>query len=265
MARRSRRERPSRSATLIRIAAIVALIGLLPVAAIVLVIVRGGDDDDDGPPTAAIIDQLSVTAPNPAFAEDATATLEAAGYEVDYYPGEEVAVEFYRELPYHEYDVLVFRSHADRLEAVDDRGNPFDEVVLFTSEPYSTERYRNEQNAHDLVIARYSEGGDPFFGVAAGFIEHAERDFDGAQVIMMGCEGLLTDSTARAFVERGAESYISWDETVTADHTDAATSALLEHLLVDGLSPTEAVDQTMAELGPDPLFGSRLVAYPPEG
>ncbi len=81
---------------------------------------------------------------------------------------------------------------------------------------------------------------------------------------MMGCEGLLTDTTARAFIERGAETYISWDETVTAAHTDAATSALLEHLLIDGLSPAEAVERTMAELGPDPVFESRLLAYPPE-
>ena len=263
MARKARAEGGPRFSTAWRIVVIVALIVTLPLVALLWTLLRGGDGDE-GPPSAAIIDQLSLTVPNPAFVEDATATLQAAGYDVDYYPGEDVTVEFYRRLPFFGYDVLVFRSHADRLQAIDDRGESFDEVVLFTSEPYSAERYQNEQNDHDLVIARYKKGGDPFFGIAAGFIEGLGSDFGGAQVIMMGCEGLLTDTTARAFIERGAETYISWDETVTAAHTDAATSALLEHLLIDGLSPAEAVDQTMAELGPDPVFGSRLLAFPPE-
>lgn len=264
MTRKASAEGGSRFSRAWRIALIAAIVLTLPIIALLLTVFRGGGDDEPAVPTAAIIDQLSLTVPNPAFVEDATATLQAAGYEVDYYPGEEVTVEFYRQLPFFGYDVLVFRSHADRLQAIDDRGEPFDEVVLFTSEPYSTERYQNEQSDNDLVIARYRDGGDPFFGIAAGFIKGVGRDFDGAQVIMMGCEGLLTDSTARAFIERGAKSYISWDETVTASYTDAATSTLLEHLLIDGLSPAEAVEQTMVELGPDPVFGSRLAAFPPE-
>lgn len=247
-----------------RIVVIGALALTLPVVALLLVLFRGGGDEDEGPPTAAIVDQLSLTVPNPEFVREATSKLEQAGYTVDYYPGEEVTVSFYRQLPFFEYDVIVFRSHADRLQTVDDRGEVFDEVVLFTSEPYSEDRYQNEQNDHDLTIVRYSEGGDPFFGVAAGFIDNVKNGFDGAQIIMMGCEGLLTDTTAQAFIDRGAESYISWNETVTASHTDAATSVLLGHLLLDELTPAAAVAETMNELGPDPLFGSELVAFPPE-
>ena len=247
-----------------RVVVIAALLLTLPVVALVLVLVRGGDEDE-GPPKAAIVDQLSLTVPNPEFVREATSKLEQAGYTVDYYPGEEVTVSFYRQLPFFEYDVIVFRSHADRLQAIDDRGEAFDEVVLFTSEPYSEDRYQSEQNDHDLVIVRYSAGGDPFFGVAAGFIDNLGNGFDGAQIIMMGCEGLLTDTTAKAFIDRGARSYISWNETVTATHTDAATSVLLGHLLLDGLPPGDAVAETMAEVGPDPLFGSELEAYPPNG
>ncbi len=264
MASGRRRQAGNGSGKIWRIVVIGALLLALPVVAIVMVLVRGGGDEDEGPPTAAIVDQLSITVPNPDFVVDATGKLEQAGYTVDYYPGEEVTVSFYRQLPFFEYDVIVFRSHADRLQAVDDRGELFDEVVLFTSEPYTEERYQNEQNSHDLLIVRYSEGGDPFFGVAAGFIDNVENGFDGAQIIMMGCEGLLTDTTAKAFIDRGAESYISWNETVTAAHTDAATSVLLGHLVLDGLSPSAAVAETMSQLGSDPLFGSELVAYPPE-
>jgi hypothetical protein len=264
MASGRKNEGRARFANVWRIVVIGALILTLPVVAVILVLFRGGGDEEDGPPKAAIVDQLSLTVPNPEFARDATATLEQAGYVVDYYPGEEVTVSFYRQLPFLEYDVIVFRSHADRLKAIDDRGEAFDEVVLFTSEPYTEDRYQSEQNDHDLMIVRYSEGGDPFFGVAAGFIDNVENGFDGAQIIMMGCEGLLTDTTAKAFIDRGAESYISWNETVTAAHTDAATTVLLGHLLLDGLPPGAAVAETMTELGPDPLFGSELLAYPPE-
>lgn len=261
----ARKTRPSSFSRTWRIVVIGALLLTLPIVALLLVLFRGGGDEDDGPPKAAIVDQLSITVPNPDFVADATSKLEQAGYTVDYYPGEEVTVSFYRQLPFFDYDVIVFRSHADRLQAIDDRGEAFDEVVLFTSEPYSEERYQSEQNDHDLLIVRYSEGGDPFFGVAAGFIDNVGNGFDGAQIIMMGCEGLLTDTTAQAFINRGAESYISWNETVTASHTDAATSVLLGHLLLEGLPPSAAVAETMAEVGPDPLFGSELVAYPPEG
>lgn len=259
----ARKTRPSSYSRTWRIVVVGALLLTLPVVALALVLLRGGDEDE-GPLKAAIVDQLSITVPNPEFARDATLKLEQAGYLVDYYPGEEVTVSFYRQLPSFNYDVIVFRSHADRLQTIDDRGEAFDEVVLFTSEPYSEDRYQNEQNDHDLVIVRYSEGGDPFFGVAAGFIDNVDNGFKGAQIIMMGCEGLLTDTTAKAFIDRGAESYISWDETVTASHTDAATSVLLGYLLLEGLAPSAAVAETMAEVGPDPLFGSKLVAYPPK-
>ena len=82
---------------------------------------------------------------------------------------------------------------------------------------------------------------------------------------MMGCEGLLSERTAEAFVGRGAEVYISWDETVSAAHTDAATGVLLQHLLIEGLPAGDAVALTMAELGPDPFYGSELAVYPAPG
>ena len=222
------------------------------------------DGGEGGPPRAAIVDQLSVNVPNPDFRETATETLEQAGYLVDYYPGEQVTVDFYRHLPSEDYDVIVFRSHADRLQATTVQGEDFDEVILFTAEEYSKDKYVSEQSDNRLVIARYFEGGPGYFGIASGFIEGQPGDYDGATIIMMGCEGLLTDATAKAFVSEGAKTYISWNETVTADHTDAATDALLRHLLTEGETPGQAVAQTMSELGPDPVFGSELEVYPNE-
>jgi len=62
---------------------------------------RPGSSEQPGPPRAAIVDQLSLTSPNQAFVQEATSMLEGAGYAVDYYPGEQVTIEFYQDLPRH--------------------------------------------------------------------------------------------------------------------------------------------------------------------
>ena len=261
----SRRQRKRHTAGVQRIAALAALVAIAGVAGWFLLL---RSDEPSGPPSAAIVDQLSLTFPNEEFVQEATAKLEAAGYTVDYYPGEEVTVNFYRRLPTRGYDLILFRSHADRLLTETPAGELVDEVILFTSEPYTTERYQSDQANNDLVIARYREGGEPYFGIGAGFIDNGDNgagDYDGATIIMMGCEGLLSERTAEAFVARGAEVYISWDETVSAAHTDAATDVLLQYLLIEGLSAGDAVARTMAELGPDPFYGSELAVYPAPG
>jgi hypothetical protein len=68
--------------------------------------------DSGGAARAAIVDHLSLTEPNPAFADRATGVLEEAGYAVDYYPGEQVTVDFYRELPSRGYEMLILRVHS---------------------------------------------------------------------------------------------------------------------------------------------------------
>ena len=211
------------------------------------------------------MDQLSLTFPNPSFREEATSTLEQAGYVVDYYPGEEVTVDFYRHLPTLDYQLIVFRSHADRITGVW-QGQEIDEVILFTSEPYDDLKYLEERANKRLTIARYYEDGEPYFGISPDFVDDSMLgNFDDTVIVMMGCEGLLSDRTAEAFVQKGANTYISWDETVSATHTDAATERLLELLLLNDLSADDAVAQTMTDIGPDPIYDSVLRAYPPEG
>lgn len=262
---RGRRRAPSKRRIPARAVLVLAAAALLAVGAgaAVWLLVGGSSSGDDGPPSAAIVDQLSLTYHNPEFVDQATATLEAAGYTVDYYSPEETDVDFYRKLPVLGYDLIVFRNHADRLQAVQPDGESFDEVILFTSEPYVRERFLDDQAKNRLVIARYYDGGDPYFGISARFVEDSMvGDFHGATIVMMGCEGLLNDSTAKAFIDRGASSYVSWDESVSASHTDAAGERLLQLMVDDGLSPADAAARTMEELGPDPAFGSTLLAYP---
>jgi hypothetical protein len=213
-------------------------------------------------PRAAIVDQLSINQPNPAFTTTATDLLEQAGYGVDYYPGEQVTVEFYRDLPTWGYKLIILRVHS-ALGRVGDQ--PADWVTLFTSDSYRRTWYRKEQEKRQLSSVSYYEDGPQYFGIMADFIKSSMKgDFRDTTIVMMGCDGLSSDTLAEAFVEKGAKAVVAWDGRVSSAHTDTATERLLQHLLVDGLSPQEAVAQTMAEVGPDPSYGSTLLLYPPD-
>ena len=248
----------------------------LAVAAAFLAISLMGQSSEPKELRAAIVDQLALTEPNPSFSETATELLQRAGYTVDYYPGEQVTVDFFRDLPTHKYDLLVLRAHTARFEeesltltdpvrrqeVLDTFGQ---DVFFFTAEPYDKTKYVEEREKSRLFAVRYraAYGDQLFFGVTPYFIESSMRgSFDGATIIMMGCDGLLFDNTPKALVERGAKAVIGWDSLVSAAQTDAATERLLQHLAVEGLPLGEAVQKTMAEVGTDPSYGASLKVYP---
>lgn len=246
-----------------KVAALTAVVGaVLAIAAVYAIAggqLWGGDSGKpSGPLSAVIVDQLSLTANNPQFARTATQTLEKSGYAVDYFSGEEVTVDFYRSLASRGYDLLVLRAHSARLRQ-EWQGTTIDEVILFTNEPYSETEHFEEQEQGRLSIARYTKDGDRLFGIGPSFIQQSMQGaFDGATVILMGCEGLGSEATADAFVAKGADSIISWNGLVSAQHTDKATEDLLRLLVEDEASPADAVASTMADVGPDPTYGSEL-------
>ena len=258
-----RQHAPFRGGIAVAFAA-VALASAALVAGLVLWGLSSGGGSTAAPKTAAIVDQLSLTQPNPDFAQAATNILEDAGYSVDYYAGEAVTVEFYRELPTHEYDLLIMRVHSGLAR---DNGKPTDYVSLFTGEPFS-ETFHDTATFEDaeagrLGRARSYEGGDEYYGIVPAFIESSMRGtFQDATVILMGCDGLITNAAAEAFVSKGAKTVVGWSGRVSAEHTDAAAEHLLRHLLADGLTTQGAVARTMAEVGPDPTYGSTLLYYP---
>ena len=216
-----------------------------------------------GPKTAAIVDQLSLTQPNPSFAEAATATLQQAGYAVDYYPGEEVTVDFYKNLATHGYDLIIMRVHSGLAR---DYGQPTNYVSLFSNEPFSDTKYAAEKAAGLVGRASYYEGSPQYFGIVPAFIESSMAGrFDRSTILLMGCDSLATKTTAEAFIRKGAKAVVGWSGRVSAGHTDATTESLLQLLLLDGLPMKDAVAQTMAELGPDPEYDSKLLVYPPKG
>lgn len=252
----------------------------LVVAAAAFLAFSAGSGEAPGPPKAAIVDQLSLTFPNQDFVDKATDILEGAGYAVDYYPGEAATVEFYRDLPQQDYELLVLRVHSALLKHLTPRPGASsaaieravaaleDNVFLFTSDSYSDTQYLEEQTALRLVPVDYVEHPPPYtgyFGIAADFVRSSMRGkFDGTTVVLMGCDGLTFDATAAAFIAKGAGAVLGWDGAVSASHTDGAVERLLHYLLVEDMTPSEAVARAMADTGPDPSYGSKLALYPTE-
>ena len=230
----------------------------------------GGDDGAPDVLDAVIVDQLTQTDANPAFIAVATATLEAAGYRVDYVAPEDVTIDYYRELPERGYDLIVFRAHSGIVQNGDGEGDSF----LFTTEPYSQREHVDEQRDRRLIEAvlssDFTEPSVPladlprYFGIGPEFVRSSMKgDFDGALVVVMGCNGLSSNTLAQAFVERGAAEVTSWDGLVSAAHTDAATERLLGLVFDKGMSVEDAVAAVRDDLGPDPFYGSSLLAYAP--
>jgi hypothetical protein len=211
---------------------------------------------------AAIVDQLSLTAPNQAFIQKATNTLKQAGYTVDYYPGEKVTVEFYRNLPIHGYSLIILRVHS--AAAAYQEGEYVEaSVCFFTSEPYSKTKHVPEQLTDQLAIVSYTMPQPPYyFGILPKFVTSSNGEFHNSTIIMMGCEGLNNTSMAEVFVEKGAKAYIGWNGMVSASHTDQATTQLLQHLITQKQTIKQAVTETMKEVGPDTADNSTLLYYP---
>jgi hypothetical protein len=213
---------------------------------------------------AAIVDQLSLTFPNQTFIETAASTLTRAGYTVDYFRGEKVTVEFYRNLPTHNYSLIILRVHsaAAALEGKEFVETP---VSFFTSEDYSQTRYVQEQLTDQLLIGSYSMPQPPYyFGITPKFVTTSMKGaFQNTAVVMMGCEGLNNTRMAEAFIEKGAKVYVGWTSSVSASYTDQATAHLLQHLIAEKQTIKQAVDNTIEEVGPDQTYNSQLIYYPP--
>ena len=214
----------------------------------------------DVSPKIAIVDQLSIQWPNQSFNQTVQTILNQTGLKIDYYPSEAVTVDLFRELPKHNYKLIIFRVHSSATSAVS--GTPTF-VVFFTSEVYNTYSHVQEQNDMRVVMVMFPNVETRYFGVTPPFVKDSMQGrFNDTVIVAMGCEGLTNTSMAEAFIEKGARAYISWNGSVSASHTDEATVSLLNHLVTEKLTVEEAVRQTMNEVGPDPTDNSILAFYP---
>jgi hypothetical protein len=216
--------------------------------------------DNGGGLRAVIVDQLSSVKENEAFVTNVTEQLEDYGFQVDIYQGNNVTVDLYRQLPAQGYKLIVFRAHSGLLaenEVTQDR------TVLFTNEGYSQLSHYDDQLHDRLVMARVDQYHPMVFGIPPKFIsESMKGKFDDSVVIMMGCSGLFERDLAQAFVGKGASAYIAWNGTVELNYVDEATPYLIEQLCSGNVTLKEAVDSTMAVIGPDPDHKAGLEYYP---
>ena len=207
-----------------------------------------------GRASVAILDPLD--GEGQGFTSSCLGLFVSASYDVDVFRGENVSVSRIREIS-GDYRVVVLKVHSSVYHG---------RVWFFTGEVYSQGRYVLKQLVDEVHPARPTLGSEFLFAVGAEFVLHFLEDrFDGALIVVMGCDGLRYHDLAKAFLDAGASAYVSWDGPVSLEHTDEATLALLRALVEDGVSLGDAVEHSMELVGPDPSYSSILCVFPEGG
>jgi|SRR2546430_10675706 len=192
--------------------------------------------------SAAVIDELSITDPDPSFLANATGSLAARGFHVDYYSPGQATVSFFQILPTLGYGLLIIRTHAST-------------DAIITSQPYSQSQYVWPQLTGGLSDEKISNGID-YFAITSDFVSNQMRgNFQGATIIVTGCQSLEKTDLAAAFIHRGAAAYVGWDDMVSLQYADASTAILVD-LISQGKPVVDAVQTVAAR---DPVYHSRLV------
>jgi hypothetical protein len=221
--------------------------------------------DKDVRDRAAIVDQLYVLEQNPALINEVTQILESYGFTVDLWQGEQVTVDFYRELPKRGYKLIVLRVHSGLLLTLEEsKVKPLENSYLFTGEVYTTTKYVSEQLTDKVSNAMMAEDCPLIFAVNSEFIKDSEGKFDDTVILAMGCESYCYDDMAFAFIEKGASVYVGWSTVVSLEYVDDVTLDLLANLCTKNMTVAQGITETMADLGHDPYFDAYLKYYPGE-
>jgi len=171
------------------------------------------------------------------------------GYSVEYYSGEEVSVEFLKNVPTG-YDLYVFRVHSTCINK---------RTWIFSGENYQANSYPILQIAELIHKAKPSQESGYLFAVSPEFIQEYNKDgFKDGIVLMMGCEGLCINDLAEAFCEEGASIYVSWDGNVCLKHTDRAFLSIIESICTRKSTVIEALEYAQKQVGNDPVYHSSL-------
>jgi len=209
-----------------------------------------------------IVDHLHNLQPNPEFIDYVTKEFEKIGFTVDVCQGDDVTIDYYRQLPSHGYKVILFRVHGGLLENETGRG---DKVWLFSNESYSRMRYYMMQLRDQVAAASISLDSDPVFAISSKFVTDCMRyNFNDTVIINMGCAAFYSDDLADAFIERGASAYLGWDVSVGLSYVEKATMTLVKTLCSDEMTIAQSVTSTMEENGPDPNNNAFLNYFSPE-
>ena len=260
-----------------------AIVAGIAVASMLFFLSQGdmGSATYDGPQRAVIIDQLYDDMPNLFFHDQATKFLTAAGYQVDIVTTKDITVDFYKNLPKMNYKYVVVRTHG---------AENSQDVVLFTGEKYTEDRYITEQflgqvqKAAPLLEVAYTvndDGGskwvkvndtysymktpakpvmdseNEFFAISDDLVNHGMNGrFDQTIFILGGCNTLSNPSLAKSLIDKGAQMVVGWDNTVGNVDNDSAMLHFLETTLVENLPVDEVLE------GLPQNQNQRYMAYP---
>ena len=195
--------------------------------------------------SAIILDSIN----QEGFKTESIDLLSSNGYSVEYYSGEEVSVEFLKNIPTG-YELYIFRVHSTCIN---------NRTWVFSGEKYKADSYPILQIAGLIHKARPSQESGYLFAVSPEFIQEYNKDgFKNGIILMMGCQGLYVNDLANAFCEEGASIYVSWDGNVCLKHTDLAFLSIIESICARKSTIIEALEYTQNQIGNDPVYHSSL-------
>jgi hypothetical protein len=206
-------------------------------------------------PRAAILDGLYDTESNSTLTDSMVQCISNAGYKVDLFRGTNVTIDLFRNIG--GYKILILRLHS----TIHTDGF----LYIFSGEKYTESKYVNEQLTGAVRKGyTFNESETPYFVLNAVFLGNNNPiGLNGTIIILTGCNGTATPYVIQRFFERGAKAYVSWDGYVGLSHSDEVTLRLVRAMYSEGLSPKEAVEKVMREVGPDPFYKSQLECYLP--
>ena len=192
---------------------------------------------------AVFIDELALTYPDQSLVTNATQALLAHGYTLDYVAPNPSSVDTFRQLPSQGYDLIIIRAHTASHQAI------------ITTEEYDQNAYAADQISHRLVPAQVSDGPE-YFALTPQFIRQDMNGmFQGSTIVVTGCSALEgTSDMAQAFLDKGAQFFVGWDNSVTIIHDDNQIGVLIGSL-AEGKNVPDAVGQAGS---PDPVYNGRL-------
>jgi len=212
--------------------------------------------------TAAIVDQLIIEEDfiNQNFNDTITSLLNASGFDVKYYHGTTVTIDFYRELPLKGSKIMILRAHS----AVRNETNT-NYVDLFTSEIYDGEgEWQYSGYGDQISIAEFRYTGQKYLAIGPTFVKWSMKGrFDSnCVVILMGCESLKETSMAQALIDKGARVVFGWltSDVVDSD-ADASTEQLLQYLLAEN---PENIQGAKIKINQQPHLNNATLDYYPK-
>ena len=202
----------------------------------------------------ALIDEVAATNPDPYLVSNVTSALTRVGYSVDYYGPKNVTINLFRTLPSRDYGIVILRDHSTAVTG--------DVIALVTSEPFDAGKYVNEQLTGQMIHVTVGLNNTDYFGITPTFVrESMQGTFPNTVLVVLGCAGLANSEMAQAFVARGAQVYISWNQIVLANQSDGGIILLVQSM-TSGHSVDEAVTWATANAPSSSLYSNRLEYYP---